>query len=201
MQKLIPRALITFALAGGLSACAGAPADPEEAAAAMPEPEEEEAGSTTEALAEVPDLEDLLSAREFREAGLDQLDDEQLAALNEALSRHLGEEDTGANGDSEDEESRYMREARDSFGLHHEHPIAQEVEKVESRISGTVAELEPGARLELENGHVWEVVESRTVRMSPSLEDPEVIVHRGWFGSFRMQFEDRNQTVTVRRIE
>lgn len=187
-----PTTVMALTLWIGLTACGGSPAAPEEAAEA-PEPPGQEGSGGRPALEEMPNLEELLTVREFREAGLDQLDEDQLTALNEALQSHLTRE--------QERESRYMREARDSFGFPHEHPIAQETRKIESRYRGEVSDLEKGSRLELENGHVWEVIDSRPVRISPTLQDPRVTVRRGWFGSFRMEFEGHNQTATVRRVE
>ncbi len=159
----------------------------------------ESSAQTHEAAApESIDVRDLLSAREFSEAGLEALDDEELEALNQALARHLS--------DSAGDEAHAAWEASEedplaTFGLENEHPRAAEISSFSARIKGRLDGWERGTRLELDNGQVWEVVADRSTRISPALDDAEVTIRRGFMGGFRLRVDAHNRSTQVRRVE
>lgn len=70
---------------------------------------------------------------------------------------------------------------------------------VESRIVGLFEGWEPNARIRLENGQVWQVIDGS--RGAARLRDPKVKVTRGTFGTFFLEIEGKNQAPRVRRVE
>ena len=85
-----------------------------------------------------------------------------------------------------------------SFGLEQRQP-ATAPEELKSRIPGRFQGWEGRARLRLENGQVWEVVDGS--RGAYWLESPAVVIRRGTFGGFVMDIEGVAQRLRVRRVE
>jgi hypothetical protein len=84
------------------------------------------------------------------------------------------------------------------FGLPQVRVPAQP-EMIESRILGRFEGWNPGTRLRLANGQVWEVLDSR--RSSYDLESPAVRVKRGLLGSFFIEIDGVSATPRVRRLQ
>ena len=67
-----------------------------------------------------------------------------------------------------------------------------------SRIVGTVREFGNGTRFTLENGQIWQIVDSTSGFYD--LQNPPVTIERAVLGSFLMTIEGVNQRPRVRRI-
>lgn len=146
------------------------------------------------------ELERMLSAADFRRAGLEQLSDEQLATLNALLTREL----TDARTADPQAVAAWERSGEDiyaTFGLDSEHPEAQAREEMSSHLVGELDGWENGRRIQLENGQVWEVVTSPTRMFGNPVADVPVTVERAFMGSFKMWIGDMRPAVRVRRVE
>ena len=85
-----------------------------------------------------------------------------------------------------------------SFGLSVV-PAAPARQSIDSRIVGAFEGWSSGTRLRLENGQVWEVVD--TTRASYDIKAPAVRIKRGVLGSFFMEVAGVSATPRVRRVE
>ena len=85
-----------------------------------------------------------------------------------------------------------------SFGLSVV-PAAPARQSIDSRIVGAFEGWSSGTRLRLENGQVWEVVD--TTRASFDIKAPVVRIKRGVLGSFFMEVAGVSATPRVRRVE
>jgi len=85
-----------------------------------------------------------------------------------------------------------------SFGLSVV-PAAPARQSIDSRIVGAFEGWSSGTRLRLENGQVWEVVD--TTRASYDINAPAVRIKRGVLGSFFMEVAGVSATPRVRRVE
>lgn len=144
-------------------------------------------------------LEERMTGKEFRDAGLHKLSDDELAALNrwirqrslaeneiEELARERAERaDGGSSGAASDR--RGFSDGGD------EQPI-------ESRLVGTFDGWSGDTEFELENGMVWRQLEPDRFEVS-EVENPSVTITPGLFGSWRIKVGDYNRTITVERIE
>lgn len=131
---------------------------------------------------EFSSLEERMSAREFREAGLEKLSPEELAALNAWLQREVAGIAQSAPA------------AVDRTGFR-ENTIGVEVV---SRVVGEFTGWVKGTRFTLENGQVWEVVD--VDRFSAKVPDATVRIRPGSFGSWFISVEGYNSQTRVKRI-
>ncbi|MDI4634772.1 hypothetical protein J7U46_17050 [Pelomonas sp. V22] len=88
-------------------------------------------------------------------------------------------------------------EAAAKFGL--EQREVKQVERIESQITGSFEGWNPGTRIRLANGQVWQV--SDDSRASLYLQNPKVVVRRAAMGTFILEIEGSNQAPRVRRID
>lgn len=72
-------------------------------------------------------------------------------------------------------------------------------DSVESRVVGPFDGWEPGTKIRLENGQVWQVSDGS--RGVVALRDPKVRVTRAAMGTFFLEFEGKRQAPRVRRVE
>lgn len=88
-----------------------------------------------------------------------------------------------------------------SFGIEQTREAKFEtVESIRTRIAGEFEGWEgKGTRFELENGQVWEQID--TSRWRHQETSPEVVIERGMFGSYQLSLEGSNRSVRVRRIK
>ncbi len=150
-------------------------------------------------------LEERMTGREFRDAGLHKLSDEELAFLNRWIQlRSLAEgEVPDWAGDRQPAPRTGEREAdagerpaaTDDRGL----PGGDRSE-INSRLIGTFSGWRGNAVFELENGMVWQQAEPGTFSV-PTLENPEVRIRPGMFGAWHLQVGGYNTRVRVRRVE
>lgn len=72
-------------------------------------------------------------------------------------------------------------------------------EQLQARVVGTVDTLFRGSRLKLDNGQVWQYLDSRELLLD--LRDPAVTIERNFIGSYWMRFDGRSTSIKVRRIQ
>lgn len=83
------------------------------------------------------------------------------------------------------------------FGL--EKKLAEQVESISSRIPGRFTGWQAKSKITLENGQIWQVVDGS--RGQYLLENPQVKIERGVFGSFFLNIEGANKSPKVKRIQ
>jgi hypothetical protein len=71
--------------------------------------------------------------------------------------------------------------------------------EINSRIVGSFSGWSGDDVFELENGMVWKQAESGTLSIA-TIENPEVRIRPGFFGSWQLQVEGSNRRVRVERI-
>ncbi len=129
-------------------------------------------------------LEERMSGREFREAGLEKLSSAELSALNAWLQRELGRSGQGPAPAST---------APDRTGFQ-----GGPEGEVVSTIPGEFTGWSRGTRFELENGQVWEVTDGGS--FVARLSNPTVRIRPGSFGSFFLSVPGYNTQARVKRI-
>jgi hypothetical protein len=147
-------------------------------------------------------LEERMSAKDFRAAGLDKLSDAELAALNAWIERNVRLADpaiaaavaqgqvpasgavAGAEPSAADSQVGFENARRD---------------EVVSSIAGSFKGWFGKTKFELANGQVWQQVEEDRYPMN--VENPTVTIKPGAFGSWRLQVEGYNRTTPVKRIK
>ena len=151
---------------------------------------------------ETINVESMLTPEEFGDAGLDALSEEELAALDRALTRAMLDRD-GREVDravlSAWEASQEYELA--TFGLRDEHPFARQHDSMSSRLDADVTNWSRGREIPLSNGQVWVVVDSVHSGFRAAEAGTRVVIKRAAMGSFRMRVGDRNFTPRVRRVE
>jgi hypothetical protein len=84
------------------------------------------------------------------------------------------------------------------FGLENRQLI-ERAKAQSGRIRGRFEGWVPGARIALQNGQIWQIVDDS--RSSYDLDAPAVVIRRGMLGSFFMEIEGVSATPRVRRIQ
>lgn len=139
-------------------------------------------------------LEERMTGKEFRDAGLHKLSDEELAALNRWIRmRSLAE------GEAPEftRESGGSTAGMDRRGLPNE---AEDRSSIHSRLKGTFEGWDGDTVFELENGMVWQQAENGSHYVSP-MESPEVEIRPGLFGTWQLIVEGQNRRLKVERVE
>ncbi|MFW5816778.1 MAG: hypothetical protein ACOCVP_07950 [Wenzhouxiangella sp.] len=148
-------------------------------------------------------LEERMTGREFRDAGLHKLTEQELENLNRWIQlRSLaeGELPDWADGaparstDPDAEAAAGTAASGDDRGL----PGGERTE-INSRLVGNFSGWSGDDTFELENGMVWQQAEAGTYSVS-TLENPQVRIRPGMFGSWQLQVEGYNRRLRVRRV-
>jgi len=132
-------------------------------------------------------LEERMSAAEFREAGLEKLSAEELAALNAWLSK----QGTGGGPAASTEDRRGLREAS----------TAASNGPIRSRLVGESTGWTYGTVFRLENGQVWRSVDRDSELSGIRVSNPAVEIRQGVMGTWRLKFADYNTAARVERVE
>lgn len=128
-----------------------------------------------------PGIEQLMTAAEFKAAGLQQLSDQELIKLNQWLTQYTATEAPVVRA-----KSKTVKKA-------------QKEEKVSARIVGRFEGWRGETVFELDNGQVWK--QRLKGRHDANLESPEVLITRNWLGHYRMQIVASGRSVGVERIK
>lgn len=146
-------------------------------------------------------LEERMTGREFRDAGLHKLSEEELAFLNRWIrmrSLAEGEMPAWAEGRAPQSgagETAAPMAAGDTRGL-----SGGDRSEINSRLKGSFNGWRGTEVFELDNGMIWQQSEPGVFSV-PAMENPEVRIRPGMFGSWYLQVGGYNSRVRVRRIE
>ncbi len=145
-------------------------------------------------------LEERMTGQEFRETGLHKLSDEELAALNRwirqrslTLEEYRGETTTDRAAPARDDATEDTTADRRGF------EEASERSPINSRIVGSFTGWRGNTVFELENGMVWRQAENDTFAVR-EMENPEVEIRPGLFGTWRLSVEGYSSAVRVERV-
>lgn len=141
-------------------------------------------------------LEERMTAKEFRDAGLDQLSPEQLTALNAWIERNVRLADpavAAAVAQGQAAPAVATPAPADMTGFEN-----RERNEVVSRIVGPFKGWFGKTEFQLENGQVWQQVEDD--RFPFNADSPGVTISPGAFGSWRLKVDGSNRTTLVKRI-
>ncbi len=135
-----------------------------------------------------------MSADEFRAAGLEKLTPQELAALNAWLQRKVVQETAKAVETAREEgREEVVRKNRGFFDFGTN-------EAIESTIVGEFRGFAKGRTYTLENGQVWEQVESASLA-GVRRDNPKVSIKPGMLGNWFMKIENYNTAAKVRRVK
>ena len=143
-------------------------------------------------------VEQQMSADEFKAAGLDKLSAQELASLNAWLQRKVGQETAKAVEVAKEvakEEGRkeVTEKNRGFFDF-------GSTEAIESTIVGEFKGFANGRKYTLANGQVWEQVEAATLA-GVKRTDAKVTIKPGMFNNWFMKIDGYNTAAKVRRIK
>ena len=141
-------------------------------------------------------LEERMTAKDFREAGLDKLSDAELKALNAWIERNVRLADPAvaaavAQGQAVPAGAAAASESQVGF----ENARRDEFT---SSISGEFKGWFGKTEFHLDNGQVWQQVEDD--RFPFTAQNPKVTITPGAFGSWRLKVEGSNRTTLIKRI-
>jgi hypothetical protein len=139
---------------------------------------------------EFSSVEEQMSAREFKAAGLDKLSAEELAALNAWIRNNQ----PAAGGSS----VAYDRAADDRTRIGFDDSDARD--DISSNIIGEFRGFGTGTTLKLENGQVWQVTGGELTGIK-AMSNPKVSIRPGLIGGWRLQVEGYNSVAKVKRIQ
>lgn len=139
-------------------------------------------------------VEQQMSAEQFKAAGLDKLSPQELAALN-AWLQHKVMQETAKVTESAKEEGRkeVVEKNRGFFDFGSKEAIA-------SSIVGNFDGFAKGRQYTLENGQVWEQIESATLD-GVRKTNPKVKIKPGIMNNWFLRIEGYNTAAKVRRIK
>ncbi|MDQ3617146.1 MAG: hypothetical protein M3374_00175 [Pseudomonadota bacterium] len=136
-------------------------------------------------------IEQQMTPEQFKAAGLDQLNPEQLRNLNDWLNRTLQTETAKAAADAK---QKVEADNRGYFNFGTSEPVV-------SRITGEFRGFAKGRSYTLDNGQVWKQIDSATL---PGVrrDNPAVKINPGLIGNvWYMAIEGYNTRAKVERIE
>ncbi len=138
---------------------------------------------------EFSSVEEQMSAREFKAAGLDKLSAEELAALNAWIRSNQS-----VSGGS----VAYDRAADDRVRVGFSDSESRD--DISSNIIGEFRGFGTGTTLKLENGQVWQVTGGELTGIK-AMTNPKVSIRAGLVGGWRLQVEGYNSVAKVKRIQ
>lgn len=138
---------------------------------------------------EFSSVEEQMSSREFKAAGLEKLSPEELAALNAWIRSN---QPTGGAGVA------YDRNADDKVRIGFDDSEARD--DISSNIIGEFKGFGPGTTLKLDNGQIWQVTSGELTGIS-AMSNPKVSIRAGLIGGWRLQVEGYNSVAKVKRIQ
>jgi hypothetical protein len=138
-------------------------------------------------------IEQRFTAEQLRATGLDQLNAEQLRALN-ALLRD--EQTAQVSAVREETERKVQKSGSSGF-------FDREREPVVSRIDGEFGGWSAGTRFRLANGQTWRVLDTPDyyVPKSKATTAPAVVLAPGLLGGWYMQFEGHGPRAKVQQVD
>jgi hypothetical protein len=143
-----------------------------------------------------------LTPEEFAKAGLNKLTTEELDFLEAALARHQQGLAQAAPVAPTETVIKSTDKAASAFGAEQVTPAKRVVteQELHAHIEGTIESFSGRAVFVLDNGQIWQQRIPDTVYFTPKLENPEVIITRGFVG-YKMLIVPANRIVFVKRIQ
>ena len=144
-----------------------------------------------------------LSPEEFTRAGLNKLTPEELTFLEEALARHQqGLAQATAPEQPKEKVIQSTDKAAAAFGAEQVTEAKRVVteQELHAHIEGTIESFTGRAVFVLDNGQIWQLRMPDSIYFTPKLENPEVIITRGFVG-YKMVIVPANRVVFVKRIQ
>lgn len=139
-------------------------------------------------------VEQQMSADEFKAAGLDKLSAQELAALNAWLQRKVVQETAKVVETAKEEGRKEVAEKNRGFF------DFGSAEAIESSIVGEFNGFANGRKYTLENGQVWEQIEPASLA-GVRKTNPKVRIKPGILNNWFMKIDGYNTTAKVRRIK
>lgn len=134
-------------------------------------------------------IEERMTGKEFTEAGLDKLSNEELVALNEWLRAHSVATLDNAS-----------QEYTDARGFETQAMAALDDGDIMSPIKGEFSGWTGDTVFELENGMIWQQAEGGTFYISPTT-DAVAVIDKGVFNAWRLKVDGYSKTVRVKRLQ
>lgn len=165
-----------------------------------------------------PDIRDLMSARQFQQAGLDKLTSQELAALNAWLDEYLQAHPAAGAAPAAPPAAAGTQSAvpaapaaapataslpplsgEAAFGIETTKRKTVDVpDHIVSHISGTFNGFYSGAVFKLDNGQVWKETDNKVFKVR--LENPKVIIKKAWVG-YLMRIDGYGTQAFVVRVK
>lgn len=139
-------------------------------------------------------VEQQMSADEFKAAGLDKLSAQELAALNAWLQRKVVQETAKVAETAKEEGRKEVAEKNRGFF------DFGSAEAIESSIVGDFNGFANGRKYTLENGQVWEQIEPASLA-GVRKTNPKVRIKPGILNNWFMKIDGYNTMAKVRRIK
>jgi hypothetical protein len=133
-------------------------------------------------------LEEQMSGKEFEEAGLNKLSQEELAALNAWIRRHSLATLDPADATASSADRRGFEDEGDNSGA------------ITSRLMGKFSGWDGQTTFRLENGMIWAQADKDKFYVK-EVENPVVSIERSMFGRWNLKVEGHDSECRVRRIQ
>jgi|CXWL01.1.fsa_nt_gi hypothetical protein len=143
-------------------------------------------------------LEERMSAQDFRQAGLEKLSPEELAALNAWIERSVRLADPAVAAAVAQGQAVNVDTAKPAEASQVGFETARR-EEFSAHIQGSFSGWSGDTQFVLDNGMVWEQAEDDHFKHK-DVDNPSVTITPGAFGSWRLQVEGSNRTTLVKRI-
>ena len=145
-------------------------------------------------------LEERMSGKEFKETGMVKLTDEELSALNNWLRRHsvatLENVSTRSAASTANTES-----STDMRGFENQSKGDPAGDDIHGTIVGTFdGWKKKGTLFKLTNGMIWKQIEEDVFYVKPT-ENAEIVIHKGFMGSWRLSMVGYGSAVRVKRVK
>lgn len=152
-------------------------------------------------------LEERMSGKEFTETGLGKLTADELSALNDWLRHHSvatleNVTSRPASGSASSATgTRGVGTTEDLRGFPNQPKGEPEDEIINSNIVGTFEGWEKkGTLFKLANGMIWQMSENDSFHIPP-VENPEVVIEKGFMGKWKLSLPGHKDKVSVKRIQ
>ncbi len=148
-------------------------------------------------------LEERMSGKEFMETGLGKLTGDELTALNEWLRRHSVATLENASAPSASGAAGATASVGKDLRGFEDQPkgTPKNDDDIRSSIVGTFDGWKAkGTLFKLANGMIWQQTENDSFYIAP-VENPEIVIKKGFLGNWRLKMVEHNSTVAVERIQ
>lgn len=145
-------------------------------------------------------LEERMTGKEFMEAGLGKLTNEELSALNDWIRRHsIATLETAATPSATGTVS--SGQVEDIRGFENQPKDNAHNEDIRSFIVGTFNGWKDiGTQFKLTNGMIWQQIEADTFHIEPT-ENAEIVISKSIMGGWRLSMVGYGSSVRVKRIK